>query len=336
MGCSAAYPVAQALGRGRDDVETFVLAGLVLMPVVVGAQSLLGLALGESRWRLYVLTRIAGAVLPAAAIVTLWLADELTVASAAIAYIAGPIVGSVALVTMLRGTGRMRLDRARSKTAAAFGVKSWLNTVTALSNNRLDQILMAALVPSRELGLYAVAVTVSSITFALGAAVSGAIYPRVAAGDGQLAARSCRITVLLVAAASLVLAILTPWLVPFMFGDEFRSAVPMALVLLASSVPAAATIVVTAALTAANEPAAPMQAELITLALTVPPLVLALPEYGGMGAAVITLIAYTLRIALQLRSAQRTFERSAWSFVIADRADLRWLRARLRRGEAPT
>ncbi len=334
VGVAAAIPVSHVLGQGRSDVTTFLQVGLVLMPVVVCLQTLLGLTIGESRWRLYAWTRIAGAVLPAAAMVALWLLGELTVASAAISYIAGPIVASLALLTMLRGVRGIRLDRQRSRAAATFGVKSWLNTVTAVTNNRADQILMAGLVPSRELGHYAVAVTISAVTFGVGAAVSSAIYPRVAGGDGLLAARACRITVLLVATVSVALAILTPWMVPLVFGDDFRAAVPMTLILLASSIPASATIVVTAALTAANQPSAPLRAELVTLALAMPALIVLLPPYGGNGAAVISLLTYTLRVTLQLRAAQRTFDCSGWSFVMVKREDLRWIMARFQRGAA--
>ena len=181
---------------------------------------------------------------------------------------------------------------------------------------------MAALVPSSELGLYAVAVTVSSITFALGAAVSGAIYPRVAAGDGharrarRAASRCCSSP-----PSSVVLAIVTPWLVPFMFGEEFRDAVPMALVLLASSVPAAATIVVTAALTAANEPAAPMRAELITLALTASAArPAAAARTAATGAAVITLVG--------LHAAGHAAAALGAADVRAQRVELRRRRAR--------
>jgi len=331
----AAIPIAELLGRGRDDVETFLAIGLCITPVGIALQALLGLAVGESRWRMYAWTRIACGVLPAFGVVALWLLGELTVASAAVAYIVGSLAGSLPLLTLLRGAGRLRLDWERSKIAATFGAKSWLNTVTAVANNRIDQVLMAGLVPSRQLGHYAVAVTISSITYGLGAAVSGAIYPRVAAGDAQLAARSCRITVLLVAVASAGLAILTPWIVPGAFGADFREAVPMALILLAASVPAAATSVLTAALTASNHPTAPLRAELVSLAVMVPALFLLLPRYGGNGAACVSLVTYTLRLVLMLRAAQRTLHCSWRILVVPEWDDLRWLRNRARRRVAP-
>jgi len=332
---ASALPLAEALGQERDDVETFVRVALLAMPATIVLQALLAFAIGESRWTLYARAQIAGIVLPAGAVVLLWLLGELSVARAAIAYVAGPVVAKLALLAFLRGIGPLRLEARRTREALSFSLRSWLGTVTALANNRLDQLLMAALVPSRELGHYAVAVTISAIAFGLGAAVSGAIYPRVAAGDGALAARACRIAVLLASVAALLLMVATPWLVPFAFGEEFRDAVAMTEVLLLSSVPATGTLVLTAALTASGDPGSPMRAELATLAVTVPALVLLLPGHGGDAAAAISLGAYLLRTTLQLRAVERTFTRPWRSFVLVERDDLRWLaRAARRRARA--
>ena len=239
----------------------------------------------------------------------------------------------VILLPVVRGTGRLVFSRARSRVAAAFGAKSWLSTIAGVANNRLDQVLMAGLVASRELGLYAVAVSIASLTYGLSMAVSSALYPRVAEGEAGLAARSCRVTVSIVAVAALVLGALAPPMIPFVFGSDFAGALPMLIVLLFASVPLAGTIVLAAALNAADDPAATMRAELVGLALTVPALIVLLPVGGGIAAALISLAAYIARLAMLLRSAGRVFGGTWWRFLVPTRADLGWLseRARQRR-----
>lgn len=336
LGCSLigvvlAIPVSEMVGRGRSVVTTFVLIGLLLVPISVALHVLLGLAVGESRWRLYSATRIISSVLPVVVIVILTLAGLLTVASAAAAYLLGPLIGGLLLLRCVRGVRRLSFDRQRMRLAATFGAKSWLSQVAGTANGRLDQVLMAGLVSSRQLGLYAVAVSVASVTSGLLAAVSTALFPRVAEGEGDLAARSCRVTLCIVTAAGAALAAASPALIPFVFGAGFSAAVPMVIILLLASVPMAVSVVLAAALVAINEPGAAMRAELVALAVTIPALIAFVSETGGLGAAVITLAAYSLRAALQLRSACRAFHMPWWSFLIPTTHDLRWLRGRMQR-----
>ena len=86
--------------------------------------------------------------------------------------------------------------------------------------------------------------------------------------DHQL--RNSGVTVAIVAIAALLLAAVTPTMIPFVFGEEFRDAVPMVLILLAASIPAAAGTVLSSALVAANRARATMRAELAALAVTIP------------------------------------------------------------------
>jgi O-antigen/teichoic acid export membrane protein len=330
-GVALAVPVSQLLGAGRPVVTTFLLIGMLLMPVSVLLHVLVGLAIGESRWRLYAATRVVGSVVPVLAIVALALAGWLTVASAAAAYLLGGLLGGLLLLQRVRGIGRLSFHRDRARGAAGFGAKSWLSQVAGTANNRLDQALMAGLVSSRQLGLYAVAVTIASITHGLSLAVSSALFPRIAEGDREIAARSCRMTTCFVLVVGGALAVASPAMIPFVFGGEFDDAVPMVIVLLVASVPLAASVVLAAALVAANEPGAAMRAELVALAVTIPALVLFVPGTGGLGAATISLIAYALRLAVALRSARRAFAAPWWSFVLPTAGDMSWLRGRVRR-----
>lgn len=176
----------------------------------------------------------------------------------------------------------------------------------------------------------AVAVTIATVGGSVPGAVGGALFPRIAEGDITLAARSCRITMCVVAISCGVLAVLSPAMIPFVFGAEFAAATKMAVILLAASIPLAAATVLGSAVSAANAPAAAMRAELVGLGVTVPALIVLLPSAGGTGAAVVSLMAYSLRAVMLLRSAARTFELPWWSFVLPTTADVNWLVSRLR------
>ncbi|MEJ7785562.1 MAG: oligosaccharide flippase family protein [Solirubrobacteraceae bacterium] len=289
-------------------------------------QTLAGLAIGESRWALVIANRIAGSVVPAVAIVVLAVLGHLTVATAAAAYLIGALLGALLFLQAVDGMQRLVFDRRRTAEAAKFGVKSWLSTVALTANSRLDLILMAALVSSHELGLYAIAVTVASVMHGLIGAVSNALFPRVAEGDGEIVARCSRITVAVVAIVGAVLALVSPWMIPFVFGEAFADAVPMFIILQIASVPMAGGFVLSSALSAANNPAATMRAELVALAFTVPTLILFLPDHGGLLAAVVSLIGYVIRLLVQLRPARRAFSASYRAFLFPSPSDVVWLK----------
>ncbi|MEJ7787114.1 MAG: oligosaccharide flippase family protein [Solirubrobacteraceae bacterium] len=325
-GVAAAIPLSHALGADRAVVVTFLQIGLFLMPVNVLLQALGGLALGESRWPLVAAARIIANVLPAVVIIALAAAGHLTVATAAAASMCGTVLSGLVFLPVVRGMDKLVFSVQRAGSAVAFGAKSWLSTIALAGNFRLDQILMAGLVTSRELGLYAVAVTIATLTGTLFGAVSSAVFPRVAQGDGALVARSCRVTVLIVGVTGVGLAAVSPTLIPFVFGEQFRGAVPMVLILLVASVPGAPASVLSSALNAANNPGAAMRAELVALALTVPALIILLPDLGGRGAALVSLGAYAIKLVLQVNAGCRTFDFPASSFLVPNWDDIVWLK----------
>ena len=80
IGVIAAVPLSHVLGHDRPVVIAYLQIGLFLAPLSVVFQTLIGLVIGESRWRLFSATRILASVMPAIAIVILAAVGRLTVA----------------------------------------------------------------------------------------------------------------------------------------------------------------------------------------------------------------------------------------------------------------
>ena len=332
VGAAAAVPIGNLLGQGRETVERFVEITLLMLPLTVFVQTLYGLVLGEQRWRTIVLIRVLAAAIPALAIVGLALADTLTVESAAVAYIIATLVANVPLLVGLQGSRPWRFRRSVSKSALAFGLKSWVNTIAHTSNARLDQLLMAALVSSRQLGLYTLAVTISTVSSSLMTAVSNALFPRVAEGEAELAARATRVATTMVLVLNLLIGVTSPFLVPLVFGESFAGSVPMLAILLGASVVQVAGLVLCSTLTAAGDPASAARSQVIGLAITIPALLILLPSGGGIAAAWISLVAYFVSLTIALISAVRLFELPMHSFLFPKTSDMSWFRTFVRRG----
>jgi O-antigen/teichoic acid export membrane protein len=323
-----AVPIADVLAAGRATVRTFLIVGLMLTPL-----SLLILLLNSSlvaleRWRSVVVMNMMPFIIPLTADVVLFAVGDLTVATAA----AAPIVGSAMAV----GPGIPLLLQARRpafrfslmRASIGFGLKSWLGGLAQTANARADQLLMITLVPARQLGLYAVATTISGAYGLITGGVAPPLMSRIGAGERMLVAQAVRMTLAMTIGLNLVIAPATPIILALLFGPQFRGAAPMAFILLGASVPLAGGSVLSGALQADGAPLIPTVAEAIALVITGVGLVLLLPPLQGVGAAIVSLAAYSTSFCYQLIRAARRLGLPVSDFLVPGHADVVWARRR--------
>jgi O-antigen/teichoic acid export membrane protein len=224
-------------------------------------------------------------------------------------------------IVSLRHEGPFVFDRAVARRATKFGPAAWLWELSSLSNARLDQLLMVKLVSARELGLYAIAVTASGMSTVFLSAIGPALLPKVARGAHDLAPRACRLSLLATAAGAVSVGVAGPFLVPLLFGPAFRAAVPMLEILLLAGVPATGVQVLSSALLAGDRPRWTAAAEAAAVFVTIPGLILLLPGFGGVGAAAVSLVAYSVTFGVLLIGARRRFAVAVRVFLIPRVAD---------------
>jgi O-antigen/teichoic acid export membrane protein len=104
----------------------------------------------------------------------------------------------------------------------------------------------------------------------------------------------------------------------------------MVWVLLVANLPLAGATMLSTVLTSSGRPNASAVSEMAALAITVPGLVVLLPLLGGIGAAVVSLIAYSVSFVILLVAASRYFQTPFRPFLLATRSDVRWLGDSLR------
>ena len=299
---------ADYLAGDDSTVRQFLRIGVFLMPVSLFGGILLNVAMGLERWNAISIQRLIPAGGAALVYLVLFLLDELTIHTAAATALALGLVAIAPTLGVLKGARPFRFDRALAAAGLVFGSQVWFVALSQLLNHRLDQLVMVKATTARELGLYAVAVTTASLSSVLASAVGDAIFPRVAGGAADLTRRSLRVTLVAVTASVLAAAVATPVLVPLAFGDAFQDAIPMVLILLVAAVPSAASSVLGPALSASlRRPGLLGLGQLAALAVTVAGLLLLLPPLGGIGAAIVTVVAYSLNAAWGLTLAKRHF-----------------------------
>ena len=325
---AAAIPAADALAAGRQSVRTFLIVGFLLMPVTLVEALLLASLAALERWRRVVIATATPFLVPFLAIVILYPLGQLTVATAAAATIVGsllPLALGLPLLTATRPVFRLPLARR----GISFGVKSWLGGLALLANLRLDQFLMITVVSPRVLGLYAVAATISGASGLVTGALTPPLMTRVAGGEMFLLPKAVRVTVAATVGLNVLLALVTPALLSVLFGPEFKGAIPMAIILLGASVPYAGAQILSSGLQADGAPAIPSIGEGIALIITVVGLLALLKPLGGVGAAVVSLAAYSASFVFQLLMARRRTGVSLVQFLVPTRSDARWAQSLL-------
>ena len=297
--------LADLIANGRDDVHDVILLGFLLMPLFLATTIPSGIIWGREDWRVWTIIRLIPPVLLLVIYVALYLSETFTVRAAGIAVVGVTVVSIVPLIPFVLRSGWARFEPPLAKEAVSYGSKVWVSTVTTVSTARLDQLLMVRLVANTELGWYVVATNIATLQGIFVSALLTVMFPRVSRGDIALIGRALRLSMLGAVLMSAVLAVLVIPVVPALFGEDFEPVIKMTHILLVAAVPQAGMLVLAQGLSGAGHPGVAGKGHLLSLAVTVPGLLLFVASTGGDGAAVISLVGYTISL-VYLATATRT------------------------------
>ncbi|HVL04099.1 MAG TPA: oligosaccharide flippase family protein, partial [Acidimicrobiales bacterium] len=246
--------------------------------------------------------RSAPLVIPTVLIVFLAAFGKLTLATA----LAANFVGLLAPLALLLSRFRPHENRfgpslATLRLMFPYAWRTASMVMAASLTYRLDQVLLVAIVPSADLGLYAVAVMVALITNPLTSGLSVALFGHLRGEQSEERAlarfrQSLKVTFLLSASVAVILAIFAPVVLRVVFGSQFSPATTALRLLLPGAVAFDLQGVITTKLLSDGRPGETSRAALIGAAITVGGLLTLAPRYGINGAAVVTSVAWTSQI----------------------------------------
>ena len=348
LGAHAAVPYAIAQGRSERavlaDLRGVLLAQLIAAPCLQGAALLLllddvssahlvaaastlvtspmivlllyALAAGQGARRYEVLQRhrVLQPAIYVAALVTLLVVDAGSLPLVAGLWSATMVVGGLWAwreCTGLWWPGAPESGhRRRRGELLRFGRRSLLGAFGATEHFMLDQLLVALLLPLRDLGLFVAAAAFANLPRFLGQSVGYIAYPEVAGARTDAARRTRVRRYFLLGAAVAVpvvgaLVVAVDWLLPFLFGEDFAPAVPVAQVLLVAALIQALRRILTEASRGMGSGTAGTAGEVVfTVVLLGTGLWLA-PAHGARGVAVAVLLAAVCALALLLALLRR-------------------------------
>jgi O-antigen/teichoic acid export membrane protein len=192
----------------------------------------------------------------------------------------------------------------------SYGTRAQVTSLTTYFNQRCDQLVLSVLVPPRELGLYAVAVTLAMAATFVPQAVGMVTFADGASQGTESARRtiamSFRLSLAWLITVCVLLFIAAPFLVNIAFGPDFAGASIACRILLPGMLAAGLNQVLYAGANAMGQPALPSFAELAGMVVTIIGLVALVPRYGYIAAAAISTVAYvTSFLAMLWLSASR-------------------------------
>jgi O-antigen/teichoic acid export membrane protein len=340
VGVSAALVLPHFV-RLDPQQHRLLTISLLLMPFGLWADFAVSLLHGTGRFDRLGVVRLAAPVVTAAGLLGLWAAHALTVSTAILATWTGSWVQTGLTLWFLTrdGSAGIRPDRGLLRRSLAYASRIHIGTLASVANARLDQLILTLVLAPRALGLYAFAVTLSELLNQAATALSAVLLPKVAGQEDEaarraLAEQSARWALLLGVLGALALYFAAPLCVRLLWGSRFVEAVPTVRVLLPGTVALGLAGTLGASLRGSGQPLAGTVAQLASLAVMTPMLLVLLPRMGIFGAGLASTCGYIVNCLVAACYFSRVFGRASLLAICPTRRDwddLRMVFAQLRR-----
>ncbi|MCC2665360.1 MAG: polysaccharide biosynthesis protein [Geminicoccaceae bacterium] len=227
---------------GRSLAQLYLLA---FVPFNFLALAMLALDQSDMRFARYNLTRLLPSSVYLLGLLVLWGLDAVSVASLVWASWLGTALTAIVRLYHSHDDLRARPSLSEARRLIAFGARLHGAALLAVLLAHADRLIVVTFWDDASLGLYVVALTFANAGLNV---VTGSfntlLLPRLAQAENAQAQRrimgqTLRYATLLLTAGTAVLLLICPWLLPFMFGHAYGSAVGICLVLLVAYLPTA-------------------------------------------------------------------------------------------------
>lgn len=278
---------------------------LLVLPLSAGVNAAMELRRRRGAGRAWNAWRIAPAVVSAFGIVLLAIAGRLSVATALACYFIAGLIPMAHLVLRVAHVNERQPSLRALRRLLPYAWRAAAMTGASSITGRLDQVVLAAVVPSHQLGLYAVAVTTASVTNMLTIGLPLALFGQHRA-DGKTAQSSDRYRRSMVATfgvsslAALAIGVLAPFLLGFAFGERFKPATGPLRMLLPGAVAFDLLGLMSSKLSAEGRVGELTQAALLGASVTVIGLIAIVPTFGIDGAATVTSVTFASQVGYLL------------------------------------
>lgn len=329
------WPLVPHYLSGHDALTVpWLRASLVSMVALLPSYTAINLLMARGRVVAFSALRQFPLVVNTVFVVALAISGRLTLTTALAAALAANLVWFVTALLFTRSWPGAGFRGAVMRLQVRYGSRVALGSAANLLISRLDQFLLVGIVSSRELGLYAVAVTGAGLSGPVGQGVAQVLMPHLRnarhhdddSANEWTARAAARWTLVASTCVAVIVAASAHWLLPAVLGSGFAGAVTALWILLPGQIANDLGTVVGAKLQADGHPGAVSQGLGVAAVVTVVGLWFAVARFGITGAAVVTTLSQFSFAGFVLASVRRrrgetsrldidTKERSSWETV---------------------
>lgn len=334
---TALYLLAPTLLREAPEAVGMLRTVAWFVPLLMIALMLRALVAGLGRYGLHNFERIVAPTLRLLAVVALAIAGYLTFHTAVWAEILAQFIPAVVLAFYVF---RLHDDSAAEpiglfaliRRLASYGARGAGGVVAGLISWRIDQALLALFVGPAAIGYYAVSVNLAEVpAIVLSSVRTIAFTESASSSDLDIVARMSRVMGFLSLVVSALVIVLAEPIVVILLGDAFQPAVAITRVLVLGTFPLVVERMLGSGLLATDRPGLRSLGPVVAAVLTLVGLFVLVPRYGAIGAAYVSLIAYTVKLVVTAVALSRTGGVPVGKMLIPSRTDFSWMRGQFSR-----
>lgn len=229
------------------------------------------------------------------------LTGTMTPFTTAVAYLAPSVPLFIWMTINLLRTYKvkMRDSYQQFKKLFTYGLGSYGNDLLGQFSYYIDQIIIAGLLRPADLGLYAVAVSLSRMVNFFSNSITVVLFPKASELSKEeaisLTFKAFRISTTFTLLGSLILMLIAPLVIPLLYGKDFNTALTVFRLLLLEVTISGGTLILAQAFMALGKPKFVSILQGVGLMLVIPLLFFLVPKFGLFGAGVAMLSSSILR-----------------------------------------
>jgi O-antigen/teichoic acid export membrane protein len=299
--------IPHLIGERSPEVLRLSRIYLLVIPVLMLTDLARGMLEGARRFKWVGALRLILFGVQLVTYIVLWLMGQLTVASASytmvLSLVASLVVSLIAVWLELKPKWSPSLAELRN--SLRYGIRDYPGILTEFVNWRLDLMMLVGMASNSALGLYVVALRLADITTTLAGSVGDALLPEVAASKNadeatRIVARSLRLTLCAHLLILVPLWIAAPHILRFAFGEGFVPVTNVLRLLMFASVVWSAGAIVISGLNGLGHPGLSAIARIAAAIVMVVALLTWLPSRGIQGAALSSIVGYSVMFIVAL------------------------------------
>lgn len=279
---------------------------LVFVPVAVTASIYTSAVQATGNFQLYNGFRLLQPLITLSILIILALTNMLSASTAAAAFLCPALPALIWLWAHTRHLYTFSFTQFRETCHDLFsyGLRSYSGDVLAVASSQLDKVIIVSLLSPTSMGLYSVAFSLAKMLFVFEAAVVSVLLPKTI---GQpitevraLLGRAVRVSTLVTSAAAVILILIGPRLINLFYGDAFLAATIVFWILAVDSVLGGLAGLLGQVFYAVGKPEIMIFRHAISLAVTVPGMIILGGNYGIVGVASAVLLESVVMVVLTL------------------------------------